>query len=329
MANSYRPEPPQLLPTTVADGGAPGVYYRIDGELVPVLHIWLDGSVPVFFEHHVILWKDPGLDIGLRGKGALKRMIAGMPLLMTEARGPGQVAFSRDGTGHVFPLHLRPGSAIEVREHQYLAATGNLEYGFTRQRGVGNMLFGSTGLFVDRFAATHTEGVVWLHGYGNVFEKNLAPGEQIDVEPGGWIYRDKTVRMDPQIFGLRTGIMGGAGNLVFNRFTGPGRVGIQSMYYGYDASGTTASAPQRQTRAGARLFKFIGTLVTLGLVAAGLLFFYLFHTGRMGQTDVPHGGSLDVGGNHQTKTIACNDGNLTLEGSYNTFTVTGHCASLH
>ena len=46
--SSYRPEPPQLLPTNVADGRAPGVYYRIDGELVPVLHIWLDGSVPVF-----------------------------------------------------------------------------------------------------------------------------------------------------------------------------------------------------------------------------------------------------------------------------------------
>jgi len=230
MSNAYRPEPPQLVPTTVADGRAPGVYYSIDGELVPVLHIWLDGSVPVFFEHHVVLWKDPALAIGVKGNGALKRMIAGMQLLLTEARGPGQVVLSRDGAGHVFPLHLRPGSAIEVREHQYLAATGNLEYGFTRQKGIKNMLFGSTGFFVDRFTATESEGVVWLHGYGNVFEKVLAPGEQIDVEPGSWIYRDESVRMDPQVFGLRTGIFGGTGNLVFNRFTGPGRVGIQSMY---------------------------------------------------------------------------------------------------
>jgi uncharacterized protein (AIM24 family) len=30
---------------------------------------------------------------------------------------------------------------------------------------------------------------------------------------------------------LRTGILGGTGDLVFNRFTGPGRVGIQSMCY--------------------------------------------------------------------------------------------------
>ena len=74
QATSYRPEPPQLLPTSIADGSAPGVYYRIDGELVPVLHIWLDGSVPVFFEHHVVLWKEPTLAIGIKGKGALKRI---------------------------------------------------------------------------------------------------------------------------------------------------------------------------------------------------------------------------------------------------------------
>jgi len=231
---SYQPfqtQPLRLLPTNITDGQAPGLRYRIQGELVPVLHVWLDGTVPLFFEHHVVLWKQPQLEIGMHAlHGAFKRMIAGMPIFLTEARGPGEVAFSRDGAGHVFPLHLTPGMAVEVREHQFLAATANLEYGFTRQKGVANMLFGSTGFFVDRFAATRTEGVVRLHGYGNVFEKVLADGEQIDVEPGGWIYRDESVRMDPMVYGLRTGIFGGAGNLVFNRFTGPGRVGIQSMY---------------------------------------------------------------------------------------------------
>ena len=226
------PQPPFLLPTQIPEGQAPGVRYRIQGELVPVLHIWLDGQVPVFFEHHVVLWKNPQLTIGIHQmKGAFKRLVAGMPIFMTEARGPGEIAFSRDGAGHVFPIHLQPGQAIEVREHQFLAATGTLDYGFTRQKGIANMLFGSTGFFVDRFAALQYEGVVWLHGYGNVFEKILAPGEQIDVEPGGWIYRDESVRMDPTVYGLKTGIFGGAGQLVFNRFTGPGRVGIQSMYY--------------------------------------------------------------------------------------------------
>jgi len=58
----------------------------------------------------------------------------------------------------------------------------------------------------------------------------LAPGESIDVEGGGWIYRDETVSMQPAVYGLKTGVFGGSGQLMFNRFTGPGRVGIQSAY---------------------------------------------------------------------------------------------------
>jgi hypothetical protein len=45
MGFQYQPNPPQLLPTSVLDGQAPGLGYRIQGELVPVLHVWLDGSV--------------------------------------------------------------------------------------------------------------------------------------------------------------------------------------------------------------------------------------------------------------------------------------------
>ena len=35
------------------------------------------------------------------------------------------------------------------------------------------------------------------------------------------------------MFGLKTDIFGGAGNMIWNCFTGPGRVGIQSMYLAF------------------------------------------------------------------------------------------------
>jgi hypothetical protein len=47
-----------------------------------------------------------------------------------------------------------------------------------------------------------------------------------------------------------------------------------------------------------------------------------------GPTAVPQGGTLRVGGNSETKTIACNDGNLTLYGYSSKYSVTGHCTSL-
>jgi uncharacterized protein (AIM24 family) len=227
------PSAPRLLPTQIQEGSAPGLKYRLEGELVPVLHMALDGQVPVYFEHHVLLWKYPNLQIGLHPlrKGLKRRMLGGMPLLLLQAQSAGEVAFSRDAPGHIAAIHLPAGESIIVREHQFLAATGGIEYDYQRIKGFANMLNGG-GFFVDTFLAGDSEGVVWIHGYGNVFEKQLEPGETIDIEPGGWIYRDHSVGMEQEIVGLKTGMFGGGGgNFVFNRFTGPGRVGLQSMYY--------------------------------------------------------------------------------------------------
>jgi len=223
-------ERPKILSTASPAETYAGYGYFLDGELVPMLTVDLLPEQSVFFEHHILLWKSPGMNIRVRSlKGAMKRMISGMQIFVTEAVGPGQIAFSRDGPGHVFGVHLKPGQEIHVREHQFLAATGNVDYNYERVKGISNMLFGGTGFFIDKFHCANGEGILWLHGYGNVFEKLLAQGEQIDVEPGGWLYKDPSVRMETNIQTLSTGFLSGM-NLVMNRFTGPGRIGIQSMY---------------------------------------------------------------------------------------------------
>ena len=51
-------------------------------------------------------------------------------------------------------------------------------------------------------------------------------------------------------------------------------------------------------------------------------------TASSGPTAVPQGGELRVGGNMDTRTIACNDGKLTLYGYGTKYSVTGHCAGL-
>ncbi len=222
---------PVLMPTAARDETFGGVTYHIEGELVPALHVELS-SMPVYFEHHILLWKDPAVEIKLHPlKGAFKRMLAGIPVFMTEAHGPGRIAFSRDGAGHVFALHLRTGEAVDVREHQFLAATNEVDYTFTRVKGAANILMGGTGLFIDTFTCRGAEGIIWLHGYGNVFEVTLGAGESIDIEPGGWIYKSPTVGMQTIFQKLATGFLASAGQIFWNRFTGPGKVGLQTMYY--------------------------------------------------------------------------------------------------
>ena len=213
----------------------------IDGELVPVVDVLLGNQLTIYFEHHILLWKHPGVQIGFKSfKGMAKRFFAGLQIFISEAHGPGNIAFSRDSVGQIVALRLQPGQMVEVREHQFLVATGNVDYGFTFVQGATNILFSRTGLFIDQFTARGGEGLVLLHGYGNVFEKMLAPGETLDIEPGAWLWKDPSVQMMTTtvassqrgggILGAIGGLVAGA-SFILNRFTGPGRVGIQSMSY--------------------------------------------------------------------------------------------------
>jgi uncharacterized protein (AIM24 family) len=214
---------------------------NIEGELVPVVDIMLGNQMPIYFEHHILLWKHPGVQIGFRSmRGAARRFFAGLQIFISEAQGPGNISFSRDSVGQIVALRLQPGQMVEVREHQFLVATGNVDYNFTFVQGAANILFSRTGMFIDQFIAQGSEGLVLLHGYGNVFEKMLAPGEALDVEPGAWLWKDPSVQMQVTtvagsqrgggILGAIGGFVAGA-SFILNRFIGPGRVGLQSMTY--------------------------------------------------------------------------------------------------
>jgi uncharacterized protein (AIM24 family) len=196
----------------------------------------------VMHEHHVLLWKQTSVEIQLKKlPGGIKRKIAGLDFFVTLAKGPGRIAFSRDSPGQCVPLHLAQGQELHVREHQFIAATDNLDYTFERVQGVQNMLLGGSGIFIDKFRAGKGDALVWVHGHGNVFELTLDPGEQLDVEAGAWLYKDPTVSMEAVTMGLKTGLMAGGGKLTWNRFTGPGRLAIQTMFISPLETATTST----------------------------------------------------------------------------------------
>ena len=63
---------------------------QVEGELVPVAELNLGEGDWVFFEHHVLLWKDEGTPLSaLPTGGGLKRMLGGMPMVISVAHGPG------------------------------------------------------------------------------------------------------------------------------------------------------------------------------------------------------------------------------------------------
>jgi uncharacterized protein (AIM24 family) len=204
---------------------------QVDGEIVPAFEVNLADGESVYFEHHVLLWKEARVPTAvLPLTGMMKRLLAGMPLVITTVTGPGRAAFSRDATGELVLMPLHPGTELDVREHAFVLASRSIDFSYVRIKGLRNILFGGQGMYMDRFVATDAPGLLVLHGYGNVFERRLAAGESILVEPGAFLYKDASVTMQVEMQRFSTGLLGGMG-MSLVRMTGPGRLGIQSMYH--------------------------------------------------------------------------------------------------
>jgi uncharacterized protein (AIM24 family) len=220
---------PSLVPTKAKAKTYADVAWHIGLEAVPVLTVDVS-KTGVFFEHHTLLWKHPTVKLALKANAGPKRMVAGAPVFIAEAKGPGMIAFSRDGPGRILAMEMPFGREIEVREHQFVAATERLCHRARHVKGPASRHPGGQGCFIDQFASYKGDGVLWLYAYGSVFEKRLATGESIDIEAGAWLYKESAVAMEAISERLAAGPLGAHMTMTVHRFTGPGRVGVQSMY---------------------------------------------------------------------------------------------------
>lgn len=239
---------------------------QIEGAYVPVIDFNLAAGDSVYFAHHVLLWMEPSVKItAMSLKGAWKRLLAGMPLVMTQAQGAGRIAFSRDAPGELLALPLQRGQAVDVREHMFLVATSHVTYDwfnsniwFTTKKGSGNDAEYEThypmGMLMDRFSAPNTPGLLLIHASGNVFVRQLAAGQSILIKPTALIFKDPTVSMELHFEHPKTG--GGwssfftsyAMRYLWLRVTGPGRVAIQSAFEPVEDDGAYISSHSPATQ---------------------------------------------------------------------------------
>ena len=236
---------------------------QIEGLYVPVADFNLAPEDGVYFAHHVLLWKENPVNISMMSmKGAWKRAFAGMPIFMTQAKGPGHIAFSRDLPGELLALPLQPGQAVDVREHFLLVATDQVDYGWTNS----NIWFTTRvqhgdeteyethyplGMFMDRFSASKMPGLLLLHASGNVFVRQLAPGQSILIKPTALIFKDPTVNMQLHFenphsqWSLWSSYMH---RYLWLRLIGPGRIAIQSAFEPVEDDGQTITQTSPATQ---------------------------------------------------------------------------------
>jgi len=228
-------------------------FCQVEGTYVPVADMSLAAGDRIYFSHHVLLWMDGQVKVSAMSmKGAWKRMIAGMPLIMTQAEGPGHIAFSRDAPGELVALPIQPGQAVDVREHLFLVATSAVAYDwiqsgiwFSTREGNETETHYPLGMFLDRFTSPQVPGLLLLHAAGNVFVRQLQPGQTILVKPTAFLFKDPTVHMQLHFerpAGTWRSWRSWGDRYIWLRLKGPGRVAVQSAFEPIEDNGRTISS---------------------------------------------------------------------------------------
>jgi uncharacterized protein (AIM24 family) len=232
---------------------------QIEGVMVPVADFALAPGDGVYFAHHELLWKEPTVNVTQKSlAGAWKRFLAGLPITMLDAHGPGRIAFSRDAPGETLAIPIRPGFPVDVREHLFMVATSAVTYDFfstgiwfETQNGDERETHYPIGALMDRFYAPQAPGLLLIHAHGNAFIRQLRHRERILVKPSALLYKDSTVQMQlhfehPRKTSFSLWTYGE--RYLWLALYGPGRVAIQSAYGHTHDPGTSIVRDSGATR---------------------------------------------------------------------------------
>jgi uncharacterized protein (TIGR00266 family) len=238
--------------------------YKIYGEDMQFVEIELDPGESAVAEAGSLMYKEAAVTMetvfgdghhsGQSGSfmdkllGAGKRIITGESLFTTVfshagPSGKAKVAFAAPYPGTIVPLHLSNyNGRIICQKDSFLCAARGVQIGIFFQKKVMTALFGGEGFIMQKLEG---DGQVFVHAGGTIMERQLAPGERIDVDTGCVVALTDTVGFDVKpVGGIKSMIFGGEG-VFLATLTGPGHVWLQSLPFSRMAGRMLAAAPQR------------------------------------------------------------------------------------
>ena len=220
--------------------------YKIYGEDMQFVEIELDPGESAVAEAGAMMYKDAVVTMetvfgdgkassggGFMDKlvGAGKRLVTGESLFTTvfthSGSGKAKVAFAAPYPGTIVPMTLSNyGGRIICQKDSFLAAARGVSIGMHFQRKVMTALFGGEGFIMQKLEG---DGLVFVHAGGTIMERQLAPGERLDVDTGCVVAYTDGVNFDIKSVGSVKSMLFGGEGVFMATLTGPGKVWIQSL----------------------------------------------------------------------------------------------------
>jgi uncharacterized protein (TIGR00266 family) len=237
--------------------------YKIYGEDMQFVEIELDPGESTVAEAGTLMYKDAAISMetvfgdgsasssggGFMDKlvGAGKRLITGESLFTTmfshTGQGKARVAFASPYPGTIVPMTLSNyGGKIICQKDSFLCAARGVSIGIFFQKKMMTALFGGEGFIMQKLEG---DGIVFIHAGGTIVERELQPGERLDVDTGCVVAMTSQVNFDVKSVGsVKSALFGGEG-VFLATLTGPGKVWIQSLPFSRLAGRMFSAAYQR------------------------------------------------------------------------------------
>ena len=154
-----------------------------------------------------------------------------------------QVSLAAPYPGTIIPLTLSNfNGRIICQKDSFLAAARGVSIGLFFQRKIMTALFGGEGFIMQKLEG---DGLVFVHAGGTIVERQLAPGERLEVDTGCVVALTGDVKFDVvPVGGVKSMLFGGEG-VFLAQLTGPGHVWLQSLPFSRMAGRMFAAAYQR------------------------------------------------------------------------------------
>ncbi|MDQ3206454.1 MAG: TIGR00266 family protein [Pseudomonadota bacterium] len=265
-AGLVAPHMPPVSRSSAVRARSDQIDYRIVGNDMPFVEIELDPGESAIAEAGALMYKDASVRMdtvfgdgsqggqgGAQGGGLMdklmsagKRVITGESLFTTvfthEGGGKGKVAFAAPYPGTVLAMNLgEHGGRLVCQKDSFLAGARGVSIGIHLQRKILTGLFGGEGFIMQKLEG---DGWVFVHAGGTLVERELGPGERLDVDTGCVMAFHDSVSMDIRpVGGIKSMLFGGEG-VFLATLTGPGKVWLQSLPFSRMAGRMLAAAPK-------------------------------------------------------------------------------------
>lgn len=222
--------------------------YKIHGDDMQAVEIYLDKQEKIRSEVGTMLYMDPEIDMETNAEGgfvkSVKRAFTGESFFITSyinnSDTKKSIAFAAPYPGKIIPIDLESTSeTIFCQRDSYLCSEAGIDVdiAFTKRLGAG--FFGGEGFILQKLTGN---GLVFIHAGGTVIKHRLEENQKLEVDTGCLVAFTQDVDYDIRaVKGVMNALFGGEG-IFLAHLEGPGTVYLQSLPFSRIADRVMASS---------------------------------------------------------------------------------------